>query len=85
MILDDGATIVEGGKVAPGPALTVTVIDFLAWGGDEYPFRGVPFTNLGVTSQKALANYLQDVGGLDGKVTVADYPQGGEGRIRRRP
>ena len=39
MILDDGTEIVEAGKVVPGPALTVTVIDFLARGGDEYPFE----------------------------------------------
>ena len=85
VILDDGTAIVDGGKVAPGPALTVTVIDFLARGGDEYPFRGVPFTNLGVTSQKALANYLQDPDALNGTITSADYPTGGEGRIKRRP
>ena len=85
VILDDGTAIVESGKVAPGPALTVTVIDFLAQGGDEYPFRGAPFTNLGVTYQQALANYLKEPGGLNGTVTIADYPPGGEGRIKLRP
>ena len=85
MISDEGTVIVGGGKVAPGPALTVMVIDFLAKGGDEYPFRGAPFTNLGVTYQQALANYLREPGGLNGTVTTADYPPGGEGRVKRRP
>ncbi len=85
VILDDGTAIVASGKVASGPALTVTVIDFLAKGGDEYPFRGAPFTNLGVTYQQALANYLQDRNSLNGVVTGEEYPLGGEGRIKRQP
>ena len=85
VMLDDGTVIVDGGTVAPGPALTLTVIDFLARGGDEYPFRGAPYTNLGVTYHQALANYLQDPDALNGTVTFADYLPGGEGRIKRRP
>jgi len=85
VILDDGTVIVVDGIVASGQPLTVTVIDFLAQGGDEYPFRGAPFTNLGVTYQQALANYLQDPSGLNGTVTTSDYPSGGVGRIKRRP
>ena len=83
--MDDGAVIVGGGRVVPGPALTVATIDFLARGGDEYNFQGAPFTVLGVTYQQALANYLQFPAGLGGTVTAADYPEGGEGRIKRLP
>ena len=85
VVLDDGTVIVDGGAVMPGPALTVATIDFLARGGDQYPYRGAPFTILGVSYQQALANYLQDPAGLNGTVTAGDYPLGGEGRIKRQP
>lgn len=80
--LDDGTPIVANGSVVAGaPAVNIATIDFLARGGDQYPFRGAAFTNLGVSYQQALANYLIDAAGLDGTVTAADYPEGGEGRI----
>jgi 5'-nucleotidase len=79
--LDDGTDIVMGGAVVPGPDLTIATIDFLARGGDRYPYRGAPFTTLGVTYQQALANYIVD--GLGGVITAGDYPEGGEGRITR--
>jgi 5'-nucleotidase len=77
--LDDATAIVSGGAVVAGPDLTVATIDFLARGGDQYPYRGAPFTNIGVTYQQALANYIVD--GLGGLISAADYPEGGEGRI----
>ena len=83
--LDDGTLIVDGGAVVPGPALTVATINFLARGGDEYPYRGAPFTIMGVTYQQALTNYIKDPAGLAGAITAEDYPPGGEGRITRLP
>jgi 2',3'-cyclic-nucleotide 2'-phosphodiesterase (5'-nucleotidase family) len=77
--LDDGTIIVSGGSVVAGDPLNVATIDFLARGGDLYPFRGAPFTTLGATYQLALSNYIQD--GLAGLISAADYPFGGEGRI----
>ena len=85
VVLDDGTVMVRGGAVVPGAALTVATIDFLARGGDQYPYRDANFTNLGVSYQQALANYLQLADGLDEMVTAADYPTGGEGRIKRLP
>ena len=85
VVLDDGTVIVDGGTLVPGTALTVATNDFLARGGDQYPYRGARFTNLGVTYQQALATYIQDPDGLNGTVTSADYPEGGEGRINRLP
>lgn len=79
--LEDGTLIVSGGAVVPGPDLTVATISFLAAGGDQYPFGGLPFTNLGLTYQQSLEEYLE--GPLGGVVTGADYPVGGEGRITR--
>lgn len=79
--LDDGTPIVAGGAVIDGPALTIATIDFLARGGDLYPYRGAPFTTLGVTYQQSLANYIEQ--GLAGIISAADYPSGGEGRITR--
>jgi len=81
--LDDGTAIVVGGAVVDGPPINVATIDFLAQGGDQYPFRGAPFTTLGVTYQLALANYIEF--GLNGLISAADYPFGGEGRIVQLP
>jgi 5'-nucleotidase len=79
--LADGTPIVTNGAVVPGAALTVATIDFLARGGDQYPFGDVDFATLGVTYQQALESYITD--GLAGAVTAADYPEGGEARITR--
>jgi 2',3'-cyclic-nucleotide 2'-phosphodiesterase (5'-nucleotidase family) len=81
VVLDDGTIIVTGGAVVDGDPIDVATIDFLAKGGDQYPYRGLPFTTLGFTYQQALANYLVD--GLGGVITATDYPVGGEGRITR--
>jgi 5'-nucleotidase len=67
----------------PGAGIHVATIDFSARGGDQYPFRGAPFTSLGVTYQQALRNYI--VTGLGANITAAQYPEGGEGRITLAP
>jgi 5'-nucleotidase / UDP-sugar diphosphatase len=78
--LDDGTVLVSNGKVLPNaPSISVATIDFLANGGDGYPFGGAPFTNVGASYQQALFNYVKDE--LGGKINAADYPVGGEGRI----
>lgn len=79
--LDDGTSLIAAGAVVPGDPLHIATLDFLAKGGDQYPFAGAPFTTLGTTYQQALADYLVD--GLGGAVTAADYPEGGEGRVTR--
>jgi 2',3'-cyclic-nucleotide 2'-phosphodiesterase (5'-nucleotidase family)/predicted extracellular nuclease len=76
--LDDGTYIVQNGTVIPGAPINIATIDFLANGGDQYPYRGAPFTTLGITYQLALENYI--VQGLGGLISAADYPEGGEGR-----
>jgi 5'-nucleotidase len=86
--LDDGTVIVTGGAVVAGPDLTVATIDFLARGGDQYPYRGVPFTSVGVSYQQALSSYIQAPsgdGGLNGLISSAQYPEGGAGRITQLP
>ena len=85
VVLETGAVIVGGGKVIPGADLTVATLDFLARGGDEYPYRGSPFTVLGVTNQQALTDYVRFLAGQGKVITAADYPEGGEGRIKRLP
>ena len=80
--LDNGTQIVTNGIVVPGaPNVSIATNDFSARGGDQWPFRGAPFTTIGVTYQQALSNYIQ--GPLGGLITSADYPEGGEGRITR--
>ncbi len=83
--LDDNTSIVDGGAVVPGLDITVATINFLARGGDEYPYQGAPYTIMGVTYQQALANYIRDPDGLNGTITAEDYPTGGGGRITRLP
>lgn len=81
--LDDGTVIVDNGVVQPGDPLDIAITNFLAGGGDQYPFRGASFTSVGVTYQQALSNYI--VNGLGGTITAVDYPEGGEGRITNLP
>jgi 2',3'-cyclic-nucleotide 2'-phosphodiesterase (5'-nucleotidase family) len=81
VVLDDGTVIVQNGAVVPGDAIAVATNDFSARGGDQYPFRGLPFTTVGVTYQQALLAYIVD--DLNGVISAADYPEGGEGRITR--
>jgi 5'-nucleotidase len=83
--LDDGEVIVSGGVVTPGPDISVATIDFLARGGDQYPFRDASFTVLGVSYQQALASFIQDPSGLNGLISTGDYPEVGEGRITELP
>ncbi|WP_020578147.1 bifunctional metallophosphatase/5'-nucleotidase [Actinopolymorpha alba] len=80
IVLDDGTVVVENGQVVDGPAISVATNDFSARGGDAYPLKGLDFTPVGTTYQKALEDYLTE--GLSGKVIAADYPEGGEGRIK---
>jgi 5'-nucleotidase len=82
-VLFDGRVLVSNGEVVDGAgSVDVAVSSFLAAGGDQYPFRGLPFTTLGVTYQQALRNFIQV--GLNGVVTPIDYREGGEGRILRQ-
>ena len=60
--------------MVPGPDLTVATVDFLARGGDEYPYRGAPYTILGLTYQQALTNFIVD--GLGGTIDGPDYVSG---------
>ena len=67
--------------MVPGADLNIATIDFLARGGDQYPYRGAPFASVGVTYQQALRDYVAfELGEL---IAAADYPEGGEGRIAR--
>jgi 5'-nucleotidase len=80
VVLDNGTVIIEDGAVVAGaPTLNIAIADFLARGGDQYPFRGAPFTTLGITYDLALNEYVQHA--LGGVVTVLDYPGGGENRV----
>ncbi len=81
VILADGTVIIENGEIAPtARPVNIATIDFLARGGDQYPFpRPFTFIRLGATYQQALRNYI--VNGLGGRITRSQYPEGGAGRI----
>ena len=82
VVLANGTVLVSGGAVVAGaPAVNIATIDFLARGGDQYPFRGAPFITVGATYQQALRNYIQT--GLGGVIRAAEYPEAGRGRITR--
>jgi 5'-nucleotidase len=80
--LDDGTKIVEDGAVVEGaPAVNLATIDFLARGGDQYPFGAdATFTPVGVSYQQALSRFIEE--DLGGKVTAEAYPEDGTGRIK---
>lgn len=82
--------LVTNGVIVDSTAtIDVAIVDFLARGGDQYPFRGAQRTdlnNLGVSYQQALINFITAAemdGGLGGTIRAADYPAGGAGRITR--
>lgn len=50
-------------------------------GGDQYPFRGAPFTALGQEYQQTARQFLSGV--LGGRIRAGDYPETGLGRIVR--
>ena len=80
--LNNGTVLVTGGAVVSGaPAVTIALTTFLATSGDQYPFRGAPFTNLGISMQQTLHNYI--VNTLHGVISASDYPESGEGRITK--
>jgi 5'-nucleotidase / UDP-sugar diphosphatase len=83
VVLDDGTVLVDGGTVITGEPVDVATTDFLARGGDGYPFSGRPFVSTQVAYQASLFNYL--TGPLAGQVTAAAYPEGGDGRITITP
>lgn len=82
--LEDGTYIVQNGAVVAGaPSINIATLNFMAAGGDQFPYRGAPYTALGVTDQQAARNYIMT--GLGGLISAADYPEGGEGRITQVP
>jgi 2',3'-cyclic-nucleotide 2'-phosphodiesterase (5'-nucleotidase family) len=69
--LVDGTTVVAGGTVQAGPGVNLVTNDFSARGGDQYPFRGLPFVTLGKTYQQTLFDYVTI--NLSGIITSAQY------------
>ena len=79
---EDTALIQAGAPVPGAPNVHVATINFLAQGGDQYPFGGAAFTTLGVTYQQAVYNFIVD--GLGGVIEAKWYPEAGLGRVVRK-
>jgi 5'-nucleotidase len=80
LVLDDGREIVRDGGIAPeAPTVTFATVDFLARGGDNYPFNTAHVGHTDVQQFDALRNYVAE--DLKGRITAARYPEGGLGRI----
>jgi len=81
LVLDDDTVLVRDGRVvADARTISFATIDFLANGGDAYPFGllGVDFENLTttLTYQEALANFIAapvSEGGLGGFISAQVY------------
>ena len=84
--LDDGTPIVENYEVVDGaPNVYIVTNSFTAGGGDSYDeFAAAGFQNLGTSYQKVLFDFILAEDGVNGVITAADYPEGGEGRIQTR-
>lgn len=80
VMLDNGIVMVRDGAVVPdAPDVTIATSDFLARGGDQYPFGSARFVLLGETARKALSSYVR--GQLGGRITSSRYPEEGLKRI----
>ncbi len=83
-ILDDGTVLIDNYMVQAGaPDVYIVTNSFTAGGGDSFfVFEEIgSFANIGASYQRALYDYLVD--GLEGLITAAQYPEGGEGRIQK--
>lgn len=74
--LEDGTVLIDGGVVVnTSRKVSIATIDFLANGGDGYPYvaAGVVFDNAtnSLNYQEALYNYI--VNGLNGQITTSAY------------
>ena len=72
VVLDDGTEIVSDGEVVDGDPVVLATIDFLANGGDCYPLGDLEFTRVGVSYQKALADFIAD--DLGGEIARESWP-----------
>ena len=72
--LEDGTTVFQDGIYSFDGVFDLVTVDFLARGGDGYPFDMLGFgnfTNIGVTYQASLADFIEN--GLNGVISAAEY------------
>lgn len=80
ILLSDGTPIVLDGQIVSGaPNVNIVTADFTANGGDQYPFRGMSYTKLGITYQQSLESYIRSE--LAMGIDETNYPLEGQGRI----
>ena len=82
--LADGTPIVEDYEIVAGaPSVYIITNSFTAAGGDDYDeFIDAGKVNLGGAYQRTLFDFIVEE--LNGVIAAADYPEGGEGRIREK-
>lgn len=74
LILADGTPVVIDGELVFEGDITIATLDFLMRGGDQYFFfdeEQREFTDLGVTDQQALREYIEDT--LSGDIRFPQY------------
>lgn len=78
VLLNDGTVLVANGNVVKDTTLSVATNNFTAEGGDQYPWDTASYDDMVIAYQKAIFNYLIDPNALNGSVTAAMYPEGGQ-------
>lgn len=72
--------------VENAPSVNLATTNFLARGGDQWKVGKRKRVNIGITNRHAIAEYIKaqkSEGGLNGKITSAEYPDSGLQRILR--
>ncbi len=78
--LDNGTRLVADGKLVPGaPSVEMASIDYMT--KVNIGFRNRSWRGVGASYFQTLRSFLNSAAGLGGKVSKADYPERGKGRI----
>jgi 5'-nucleotidase len=77
--LEDGTVLFQNGEIVTDTLLNIAMLNFSAEGGDQYFWDFEQSVELlGVEDDEMLLNYMTNVLGLNGKISMAEYGVLGE-------